>query len=77
MEGASWGNMNLSIKTFLKNLKSRKIVLLIFKPFKMSCKLYINIRIILENFVSFKDFLNNIIYQIVKQFFNLKQDSNH
>ena len=27
-------NMNLSIKTFLQNLKSRNIVLLIFKTFK-------------------------------------------
>ena len=52
VEGASWGSMNLSIKTFLRNFKIEKIVLLICKPFKMYCKLFINIRIILESFVS-------------------------
>ena len=40
----------------------------------MSCKLFINIRIILESFVSFKDFLNNIINQIVKQFLILNKN---
>ena len=34
-------------------LKSKKIVSLIFKPFKMFSKLFINFRIILESFVSF------------------------
>ena len=33
--GASWGNINLSIKSFLQNYKIEKNVLLIYKPFKM------------------------------------------
>ena len=51
--GASWGYMNLSIKALLWNFKIEKIVLLIFKIFKMFCKLFINISIILESFASF------------------------
>ena len=42
----------------------------------MFCKLFIDIRIILESFEVVKDVLNNIINQIVKCF-NLKQESYH
>ena len=46
------GNTNLLIETFLHNLKIEKIVLLISKLYKMFCKLFIYISIILESFAS-------------------------
>ena len=53
VEGGNLEQYEFINKNFsLGILKLRKIVLLIFKPFKMFCKLFIYIRIILESFVS-------------------------
>ena len=53
---ASWAIWIYQSKLFCRILKSRKIVLLIIKPFKMSCKFFINISINFKTFASLKIF---------------------
>ena len=60
----SMGNVTLSIKTLLSNIKIKLIW--IGKPFKMSCKLFINIRINLESFIRFQNFLVSSNSKLIK-----------
>ena len=51
--GASWGNINFSIKTFMQNFKIVKNCIANLKLFKSVLQnLFINISIILESFAS-------------------------